>query len=160
MKLSRIIPVVILSTLVATTFASPLARFLEPMDSEQEFHWRTDLKSAHSESVAKNRPILIFIGDGSCGYCTRMEESTLADPETIEFINDEFVPLRLNVDDHERVVEVLEVERIPCTIALTPQADLLARITGYVNTRQYLDALKKVSELHEEVERTFKSSDR
>jgi len=155
MKTSRILPVVILTTITAATFtfASPLARLFQSDVSGQKFYWRTDLKSAHEESLLKNQPMLIFISGNQCDHCTRMKNSTLSDPRTIQLLNDKFIPVHLNIDDNKTIARILEVERIPCTVALTPRADLLGRITGYVSTSQYLDALGKVRRLNDKIAR-------
>lgn len=159
MKTSRILPFVIFTTIAAATFtfASPLAQLLRSDEPEQHFHWRTDLAIAHAESILKNQPMLIFIGGNKCGYCTQMEDSTLSDPSTIQYLNDEFIPVHLDIDDNQKIARILEVERIPCTIALSPRADLLGRFTGYVDTSNYLAALRKVRRLNDRVEQQRKS---
>jgi hypothetical protein len=57
------------------------------------------------------------------------------------------------------VAEILEVERIPCSIALSPRADLLGRVVGYVNTVQYRETLGQVRALQARVERKLASQE-
>lgn len=160
MKTTHLFSIVALTSLAAATFsfASPLAQLLSPNKPPEGFHWRTDLISAHNEAVKTNQPLLIFISNDNCGYCSKMENSTLSDPDTLQFIHDEFIPVHLNIDDHMPVAEILEVKRIPCTIALNPRADLLGRIVGYVDPGQYLHALVQVRKLQDRIDRKTKSS--
>ena len=157
MKKSRIIPVALLSIVAAATFtcASPLALIFKSQTVDQRVEWRTDLNAAHDEAVRKNLPMLIVFDADWCAYCQKMEDSTLSDTTVVSYINDKFIPVHLSLEDDARVAEILEVERIPCTIALSPQADLLGRVVGYVNTVQYRETLAKVRALQVRVDRTL-----
>ncbi|MHC4875612.1 MAG: thioredoxin family protein [Planctomycetota bacterium] len=114
--------------------------------------WQTDLKAAHQLSVALNRPMLIVFGADWCSYCRKMERTTLAEADVIKQINAKFVPVHLDLDDNGHTAEILEVKRIPCTVALSPRADLLGRLTGYVSRKQYGESLNRVLDLHRKVD--------
>jgi thiol:disulfide interchange protein len=93
--------------------------------------WQPDLHSAHRLAVQSNKPMLLVFGAEWCGWCKRLEKTTLEDPHMVEYINSTFVPIRIDVDQQKRVAEILEVSALPCTIVLSPQADLLGRIEGF-----------------------------
>ncbi len=120
--------------------------------------WQTDLKIAHEISLELNRPMLVVFDADWCSYCRKMERTTLAEPKLISQINNDFVPVHLNLDDHGRIAEILEVKRIPCTVALSPRADLLGRLTGYVAFKQYADSLDRVLELNKKVNQQVASA--
>jgi thioredoxin-related protein len=101
-------------------------------DREQaSLEWQPDLHSAHRLAVQTNKPMLLVFGAEWCGWCKRLEKTTLEDPHMVEYINSSFVPIRIDVDQQKRVAEILEVSSLPCTIVLSPQADLLGRIEGF-----------------------------
>ena len=120
--------------------------------------WQTDLKIAHEISLELNRPMLVVFDADWCSFCRKMERTTLSEPELISQINNDFVPVHLNLDDHGRIAEILEVKRIPCTVALSPRADLLGRLTGYVGLKQYGESLDRVLELHRKVDQQVAST--
>ena len=155
MKTSRIISIALFAVAAAATFgfAGPFTRFFRQSVPEPELQWRTDLSDAHQEAVLTNRPMLVVFDADWCAYCRKMDQKTLTDASLVAYINDGFIPVRLNLDDNERVAEILEVKRIPCTIALSPRADLLGRVVGYVNTVQYRETLARVRALQGRVER-------
>lgn len=155
MKKTQIVPAALLGIVaVATfTFAGPLAQMFQSQPTSQEFQWRTDLNSAHEEAVLENRPMLIVIDADWCEHCEKMEDSTFSDATVVQQINEGFIPVHLNLDENHRITEILEVDRIPCTIALSPRADLLGRIVGIVNAEQYDNTLTQIRELQARVER-------
>ena len=63
--------------------------------------------------------------------CKKLEKTTLRDPDMVRYINATFVPVHIDVDKQKRVAEILEVESLPCTIVLSPEADLLGRFEGF-----------------------------
>jgi thiol-disulfide isomerase/thioredoxin len=88
-----------------------------------------------------------------CKYCDKMDEATFKDSSVANYVNEKFVPVHLNLADNMKIAEILEIDRIPCTIALSPRADLLGRVVGYVNTVQYRETLGRVRALQARVER-------
>ena len=131
----------------------------EKSDAKQPaIRWQTDLKIAHEISLVLNRPMLVVFDADWCSYCRKMEQTTLSEPKLISQINNDFVPVHLNLDDHGRIAEILEVKRIPCTVALSPRADLLGRLTGYVGLKQYGESLDRVLDLHKKVDQQVASA--
>ncbi len=86
-----------------------------------------------------------------------MEKATFMDSSVVTYVNEKFVPVHLDLAGNMKIAEILEVERIPCTIALSPRADLLGRVVGYVNTVQYRETLVQVRALQTRVEQKLAS---
>ncbi len=153
MKKSQIIPLTIVSVVAVATFtiAGPIASLFK--DQPREIQWQTDLNEAHQQAVLENRPMLLVFDADWCKYCDKMDEATFKDSSVANYVNEKFVPVHLDLDDNMKIAEILEIERIPCTIALSPRADLLGRVVGYVNTVQYRETLGRVRALQARVER-------
>lgn len=105
--------------------------FNKSRDEAAEVRWQTNLQAAHRIAVAENKPIMIVFGAEWCGYCKKLEKQTLNSPEVAQYINETFVPVHLDLDKEQRVGEILEIQSLPCTVILSPNADLLGRIDGY-----------------------------
>lgn len=99
--------------------------------------WQPDLKTAHKLSVKQNKPLLILFGATWCGPCKRLQKETLSDRKLGPWIDKNFVAVHLDFDRDRKVAEILEVEQIPCTIVLNPQADLLTSFVGYMKPVDY-----------------------
>ncbi len=153
MSKNQIIPIVLLGAVAVATFtcAGPVVSLFE--SQSQEIQWQTDLNEAHQNSVLENKPMLIVFDADWCQYCEKMNDKTFSDSSVVNYINNKFIPVRLELADNARVAEILEIERIPCTIALSPRADLLGRVVGYINTVQYRETLGRVRALQVRVER-------
>lgn len=57
-------------------------------------------------------------------------------------IEREFVPVHLDFNKDSKVAKILEVESLPCTVALSPQADLLHKAIGFKDYKGYLKVLQ------------------
>ncbi len=104
--------------------------------------WQTDLKAAQKLSVRTGRPMLIVFGADWCTHCGRFERNTLGNPTMAGFINREFVPVHLDFDKQQETAEVLEVQALPCTVILSPEADLLGKVVGAKAPKDYWEVLQ------------------
>ncbi|QDU36635.1 thiol:disulfide interchange protein precursor [Maioricimonas rarisocia] len=110
--------------------------------------WQTDLRKAHETAVRENKPMLIVFGADWCGYCKKLERETLANPQMVKYVNAEFVPVHLDADKDKEALDILEVRGLPCSVVLSPNADLLGRIEGYQKTAPYYSKLVSARRLH------------
>ena len=94
-------------------------------------NWQSDIFAAHKVSVQQGKPMLLVFGADWCFYCKKLEKTTLAEPEMVQYINQNFVPVHIDVDKDKKVASILEVKSLPCTVVLSPNADLLGRIEGF-----------------------------
>ena len=115
--------------------------------------WQHDLKTAHRISQRDNKPMLLVFCATWCGPCKKLTGKTMEDPRMAEYINKNFVPVHLDADRDERVVEILKVESLPTTIILSPNADLIGRYTGYAEVEGYHKNLAKSHALHSKIQR-------
>jgi thioredoxin-related protein len=122
------------------------------VSGEPQIVWFRDLHKAHKVSVETKRPILLVFGSESCLYCERLERLTLADAKVRHLIQTAFVPVRLDLGRDERIAKILEVDAVPCTIVLTPEADLVGKFSGFVAPDRYQQRLLEAKRLQEELQ--------
>ncbi len=120
-------------------------------NAKTKIHWRADLEQAHEEALKSNKPMLIVFDAEWCSFCKKMDQATFSDPAIITYVNNTFVPVQLSLEDNYRTAEILEVDRIPASVALSPNADLLGRIVGFVNAETYRESLSKIRVLNQRV---------
>jgi len=114
--------------------------------SAQKVHWLQDLHAAQRASIASGRPMLIVVGGPKCYYCKKLDAEVFANPTVAKYINSAFVPVHLDYYKHTRVAQILEVKSLPTSVILSPEADLLGSIEGYVNLREYAVVLHQAVE--------------
>ncbi|MCA9077452.1 MAG: thioredoxin family protein [Planctomycetaceae bacterium] len=120
-------------------------------NGQSALQWQPDLQSAYEISSRENKPMLLVFGAEWCGWCKKLEKSTLENPQMAKYINETFVPVHIDVDGNKRIAEILEVESLPCTIVLSPQADLLGRFEGYAKPGPMYKKLAAAKELQNRI---------
>ena len=105
--------------------------------------WVYDLKTAHEQSLATGKPMLIVCGGPWCVYCKKLEKEVLGHPTIAKYINTAFIAVHLDSEKDQRAVQILEVKSLPTTVILSPEADLLGSVEGFVKVRDYATVLKQ-----------------
>lgn len=110
--------------------------------------WSSNLKAAHGVAVRDNKPLLLVFGAEWCHFCTKLEQESLAHPTLARYINDTYVPVHLDYDKDERAREILKVERLPCTVLVTKDAEILDRFEGYLPPAELYRKLSAAKQVH------------
>ncbi|HEX6986438.1 MAG TPA: thioredoxin family protein [Planctomycetaceae bacterium] len=131
-----------LAGLAAAAWLTAVAPAAEPAAKKSAVTWQSDLKAAQKQAVQTGRPMLIVFGADWCTHCGRFEENTLGNPTMAGYINREFVPVHLDFDKEQKTADILEVEALPCTVILSPEADLLGKVVGAKQPKDFWEALQ------------------
>ena len=102
-----------------------------------KIEWQSDLKKAALESQRTGKPILIQMTAPWCGYCHKMLKETFTDPAIAKQVNEHFVPLLLDADENEKVVETLAISSFPSTIIISSEFEEIGRINGFHKPEVY-----------------------
>lgn len=114
--------------------------------------WHSNLRAAQKLAVQQDKPILIVFGATWCPPCRKLESETFTDKKTIAMIEREFIPVHLDYDKEPKIVKILEVERLPCTIVLSADADLLHHSEGYAAPKDFQAKLALALEKRSEIQ--------
>lgn len=123
----------------------------KPAVTVQKLQWHKSLKQAHKLAIETDKPLLIVFGASWCGYCHKLEKETLTDKRLTALIEREFIPVHQDFDQDSKVAKILEVERLPCTVVLSPQADLLQKSEGFADFKNYMKILQAALEKQTEI---------
>lgn len=113
--------------------------------------WHNDLKSAYKIGKTRDKPLLILFSATWCTYCHKLIRESLGDKKMVEFVESQFVPVLLDFDKDNKVAKILEVESLPCTVVLSPQADLLLQVNGFQKTVAYRETLQTALDKRDEL---------
>ena len=91
--------------------------------------WRVWGREALAEAVKMSKPVLLFITSNWCHAGRTMERTTFTDLEVATLLNEEFIPIRMNRDEHpeidirmqQAVKAVSGLRGWPLTVFLTPE---------------------------------------
>lgn len=145
---------------VGFTIATQAAPPLSLSRPQNQLKWQSNLQSAHKVATAENKPMLLVFGADWCHYCKKLERETLNSNEIAQYVNETFVPVHLDADKDKKVAEILKVSSLPCTIVLSPEANLLGRIDGFYTSAPYYKQLAAANQKHQVVQRTTGSTNR
>ncbi len=118
----------------------------------QKIRWNYSLKAAHKIAIEQDKPLLIVFGAGWCTFCHKLERETLGDKRITALVERNFIPVHLDFDRDAKIAKILDVERLPCTVILSPQADLLVKHEGYAQFKEYNQSLQTALEKQAEIQ--------
>lgn len=126
--------------------------FAESPKGGSKVKWQSNLRTAQKLAAQNDKPILIVFGATWCPPCRKLESETFTDKKTVAMIEREFIPVHLDYDKEPKIVKILEVERLPCTIVLSPDADLLHHSEGFAAPKEFQAKLTAALEKRTEIQ--------
>jgi tetratricopeptide (TPR) repeat protein len=115
---------------------------------EGQVRWRTDYNFARKEALEKSLPLLIDFFKVPCPPCERLDAEFFRDPRVAAFINERFIPLRVNGMDpaNAQLLDILGIDRFPTIVLAAHDGKVLAPspIIGYRDPSFLHDQLLRV----------------
>jgi len=112
--------------------------------ASQEVHWHKSAPKAVDAAHRSGRKILISVGAEWCGFCKKMDREVWQDRLVSQAVTTNFIPLKLTDEEHKAPIESLDVQAFPTIFVFTTDRKLLARMEGFVDSEQMLDALNRI----------------
>lgn len=108
-----------------------------------EINWREWGEDAFAEAKAAGKPVLLSLSAVWCHWCHVMDETSYSDPGVIAYINQHFIPVRVDNDQRPDVNARYNMGGWPTTAFLSPDGEILAGAT-YIPPEQMKEAMPKV----------------
>jgi uncharacterized protein YyaL (SSP411 family) len=93
-------------------------------------------------------PVLLYITAPWCEPCHLMEETTLADPEVVQMVNDDFLPILVDADKRPDVDSRYNQGGWPTTAFLNAGGEVLESY-NFLTTEEMMQALRSVKARYE-----------
>lgn len=90
-----------------------------------EIQWREWGPEAFQDAKAQDKPILLSLSAVWCHWCHVMDETSYSDPAVISYINQHYVPIRVDNDQRPDINARYNMGGWPTTALLTPDGDLM-----------------------------------
>jgi len=109
-----------------------------------QINWVKDLYDAYDIAEKEHKIVFVILSQKGCPACNYMKDVVLKNKTVIEKFNKGFVGVHLDI--HEDPVP-LELEHFvtPTLYFLNSDEEILYRINGYKNAKEFIDELKKVN---------------
>lgn len=94
--------------------------------------WETNADRAWDASKTTGRPLLLFVTSEGCTYCEQMERRSYSDRGVASTIRQSYVASKISAEQQPGLVRKLGLRLYPTTVIISPDAQVLATIDGYV----------------------------
>jgi len=106
-----------------------------------EIPWSTDIEGSLQRASATGKPVLLEFTASWCVYCKRMEKTTFVDPAVVSFVNERYVAVRVDADQHKQLVTDLAIKGLPAVLVVSPDLKIIERISGFQTPEALLTKL-------------------
>lgn len=145
-SLLTLLKVALLVVLLALPGAGAAGCAIGGESAESKVDWLYDLDDAIVVAQNDNKPVMIDFYANWCAPCKKMDSNTYSDEAMGDFINENFAPLKVNVDK-SNLDGVYGISSIPQLVFLSPEGteiDRKLRIIGYVPPDSFQSRLQAV----------------
>jgi uncharacterized protein YyaL (SSP411 family) len=106
----------------------------------EQIDWADSYAEASREAADQRKNVLLLITTETCGWCRRLERTTLRDDAVAAQINANFVAVHVtrNRDDYPKS---LKAKMVPMSYFLRPDGSVFYRMPGYWTSEDYLSIL-------------------
>jgi len=108
-----------------------------------QINW-IDFDKAQKQGETQSQKFFLYFYADWCGYCRKLEKTTFSDKTVANYINNNFIPVRINSERMPKVAARYGVQSFPDMRFLTPKGENIARWPGYIEAEQLLPLLKYI----------------
>lgn len=116
----------------------------------QKITWNEWNKETFEKAAKEKKPILLDIHGVWCHWCHVMDQTSYSDPEVIEIINKDFIPVKVDTDKGPDINNRYNQGGWPSTVFLTPTGQIITGAT-YVPPDSLKDMMFKVIDAFKEM---------
>lgn len=129
-----------------------------PEDPTNVVKWQRFGKEVVERAVKENKITFIYVGSPSCNVCTKLERTTMRDQCVVDYLNNYFIPVKINLGDTLTSDEDILISQlfpnmtsieIPSIALIMPNGDVVGKkiIAGFVPADACCSLLEKISKI-------------
>ena len=108
-----------------------------------DFDWIQNYKQALDLAKKRNKPIMVMISQEKCNMCEYMEEVTFENEDVIDFVEANFIPLKLSIAKAKEIA--LKAYGTPTFYFLDPDGKKFTRaLVGAAVPKVFLQKLQEI----------------
>ena len=120
----------------------------------QETTWETDLSRAAQRSAITNKPLMLHFCADWCRDCRQLDTFVFTNPVLGRTIQENVIPVRVNVDEHGPLVKEHAITSIPMDVIITSDGRVLAKQLSPHLVDDYARMLSKLPAVMNELDST------
>ncbi len=97
-----------------------------------------------AKASAEGKKIYINFHADWCYYCKVMKKTTFKDATVAEYLNKNFIPIRVDTEKEKKLAREFNIRGLPANWFLEPNGDKIGLKSGYLKPQQLLQNLKFV----------------
>jgi YHS domain-containing protein/thiol-disulfide isomerase/thioredoxin len=106
--------------------------------------WVSDLPTAQRQAAGSGKLILLHFWSTTCPPCRFMNERVFPNRQVIQIISQNFVPVKVNVEQNPQMARQFGVSAVPSCFILTPSGEVLQKWVGASEPTRYAQQLSEV----------------
>ena len=87
--------------------------------------WFPWCKNTFAKAAAENKPILMYLTAHWCAWCAVMDDTTYRDPQVINMVEDNFIPMKVNIDQFPHVADRYHFGGYPSVVFLSGDGQIM-----------------------------------
>lgn len=123
--------------------------------------WRDWSEPTFAEARRTDKPILLRLSAVWCHWCHVMDSTSDREPEAIRLLNENYIPIRVDIDHFPDVSERYNFGGFPTSAILTPEGEIMTGGT-YIPPREFVELLRSVEDMYrtrkDEVEKRLREA--
>ena len=109
-----------------------------------ELNWLHSYKEALTKAKKEQKNVMLLVTSERCGWCRKLEKTTLKDEKVIERLNKNYIVVHLNRGEGD-YPDSFKVSSVPATLFLRVDGTLIIKkVVGYWSSEDYLSYLDDV----------------
>jgi thioredoxin-related protein len=118
--------------------------FFSDSTAVESINWRSYEEGLVVSKVEKKKVFLHFYADW-CVYCGKMAKETFQNPAVVSYLNNHFIPVRVDTDKKPDTAMKYGVTGLPSTWFLTEMGEAMGTVPGFIPPDTLLSMLKEVN---------------
>lgn len=115
----------------------------------EKINWREFNKETFQEAQEKDIPVLLSLSASWCHWCHVMDRTSYSDHEIVDYINNNYVPIRVDSDKRPDINDRYNMGGWPTTAFLTPEGHVMTGAT-YIPPQEMKTILQDIHVLYKE----------
>ena len=120
--------------------------FSGPVPASEVINWHSYEEGMVVSKIEKKKVFLHFYANW-CGFCRKMAQDTFQDSDVVAFLNENFIPVRVDTDKEQQTAASYGVAGLPFTVFLTDNGEPIIGLPGYIPADTMLKMLKEINGL-------------
>ncbi|MCJ7765692.1 MAG: DUF255 domain-containing protein [Thiovulaceae bacterium] len=108
-----------------------------------KIEWEKSFAAAKAKSQKEDKIIYVLITSETCGWCRKLESTTLEAPEVVENISSRYIAVALT-RGRDKYPLFLKATMVPMSYFLTPEGRVIYSVPGYWDEEDYLSMMGDV----------------